>query len=157
MCNVNEGRCKSVVNFGYFGSHLGAEFRVEVGKGFVEKEYLRFTDDCSSERNPLSLTAGKSLGLSLEITLKTENSRRASDLFVDFFLRLFTEFKTERHIVVHSHMRIKSIVLENHRYISVLGLNVVHKFTVDVKFAVGNLFKTGYHTERGRFSATRGT
>ena len=154
VSNVNEGGCKSVMKFGYFGSHLSAEFRVEVGKGFVEKEYLRFADDRSSERDPLSLTAGKSLRLSLEITFKTEDSCGSSYFFVDFRLGFFTELKTERHIVVYGHVRIKSIVLENHRYISVLGLNVVHKLSVNVKLAVRNLFKTRYHTKRCRLSAT---
>ena len=89
----------------------------------------------------------------MKVSFKTENSRSLFNLFVDFSLGLFTKFKTERHIVVNGHVRIKRVVLENHRDISILGLNVVHKFAVDIKFTVGNFFQTRDHTKSGGLTA----
>ena len=44
-------------------------------------------------------------------------------------------------------MRIKSVVLENHRNISVLRSNVVYESVADKEFAFGDFFKTCNHTQ----------
>ena len=152
--NVNERGGKSVMDLGDFRSHLCAEFRVEVGKRFVEKEYFRFADDRTAERDTLSLTAGKRLRLSAQVHFDTEDSRGFLHPFVDFRFGNFSQFQTERHVVVNGHVRIKRVVLEHHRDIPVFRRNVVFQFAVDIQFAVGNFFKTRDHTERCRFTAT---
>jgi len=52
-------------------------------------------------------------------------------------------------------MRIQRIILKHHRNISVLRFYVVYKRIADIEFAGSDFFKTGYHTKRGGFSATR--
>jgi hypothetical protein len=54
-------------------------------------------------------------------------------------------------------VRIKSVVLENHRNLSVLRCYVVNKTGTDEKFTLGNLLKTCDHTKSGGFTATRRT
>ena len=51
-------------------------------------------------------------------------------------------------------MRIKRVVLENHRDISVLRSYVVNELVADEKFAFGDFFKTCDHTEGSCFTAT---
>ena len=51
-------------------------------------------------------------------------------------------------------MRIKRIVLENHRYIAILRSNVVNKLVTDVDFTVGNFLKTCYHSQGSGLTAT---
>ena len=48
-------------------------------------------------------------------------------IHIYFVFRCFAELKTERHIFVNRHMRIQSVVLENHCNISVFRSDVVHK------------------------------
>ena len=64
-----------------------------------------------------------------------------------FILRSFTELKTKCHVLKNCHMRIERIVLENHRYISVLRSNIIHKFSAYVKLTFRDLFKTCDHTK----------
>ncbi len=52
-------------------------------------------------------------------------------------------------------MRIKRIVLENHRYITVFRSNIINKLVTDVDLTVGNFFKSRNHTESGGFTAAR--
>ena len=105
----------------------------------------------SSRRNTF---AGQSLGLSVEQVGDIKYSCRFFDATLDFFFSDLAELKTERHIFEDGHMRIKSIVLEHHRYISVFGSDVIDALVVDIKFTFGNFFKTGDHTERGCFAAS---
>ena len=155
--DVDEGGGEAGVQLGDFRSHRSAELRVQVGQRFVEKEHFGFADDGTAERDTLSLTAGQSLGLSGQIVGDAENFRRRLDLLVDDFLRHLSQFETERHVVVHGHMGIQSVVLENHRDVPVLGNDVVDEFAVDVQFARRNFFKAGDHTQRRGFPAARRT
>ena len=78
MRYVYECCAKSLVELGNLRSHRSTELSVEVGKRFVEKEYLRLTNDSTTERNTLSLTAGKSLRLSVEKMTVMSRIRAAS-------------------------------------------------------------------------------
>ena len=152
--DVNKGGCKLVVKLGDFGSHLHTQFCVEVGQRLVEKEYLRFTDYCTTERDTLTLTAGKSFRLTGEKRFDAENGCGFTHAGIYFLGIYFAQFKTERHIVVNGHVRIQSVVLEHHRYIAVLRIGVVYQLIVDVKLARGDFFQTGNHTQGGGLTAT---
>ena len=56
-------------------------------------------------------------------------------------------FKTESHVLKNCHMRIQSIVLENHGDISVLRHDIIHQLVAYVKLTFGAFFKTGNHSE----------
>lgn len=51
-------------------------------------------------------------------------------------------------------MRVQRITLENHGDITVLWLDVINQFVIDVQFAVGNIFQAGYHAQSSGFSAS---
>ncbi len=51
-------------------------------------------------------------------------------------------------------MRIQCVVLENHRDISVLRLDIVDDFAIDLQCAGGNVLEAGDHTERCGFAAS---
>ena len=52
-------------------------------------------------------------------------------------------------------MRVERVALEDHRDVTVLGLNVVYELAVDVELAARNLFQAGNHAQRRRFAAAR--
>ena len=141
------------MELGNFRSHRSAEFRVEVRERLVEKEYLGLADDGTSQSDTLALTAGKSLGLSRKIIGNAEDFRRGLYFLVDDFLGYLAEFQTECHIIVNGHVGIKSVVLENHCDVSVLGYDVVDELSVDIQFARRDFFEPRYHTERSGFTA----
>ena len=137
-----------------FSSHLYTKLSIEVGERFVHQEYLGFTNDSTTERNSLSLTTGKSLRLSFEKMFNIKDTSCFMNSLVDFFLGSLTKLKTECHVFKYGHMRIKSIVLENHCNISVLGSDVVNETIADVKFAFCDFFQTCNHTESCGLTAT---
>ena len=77
---------ESLVELCELGSHRCTELSVEVGQRFVEQEYLRFTDDCTTKCDTLLLTAGKSLRMSVEEVRDIKNSCGFFNAALDFFL-----------------------------------------------------------------------
>ena len=154
MGNIKEGSLETLVNLGKLGPHLGAELSVKVGERLVKKEYLRLTDDCAAESNTLLLSAGESLRAAIKQVDDVENTGSFLNAALDLFLRSLAELKSERHVVENGHVRIKSVVLEDHRDIAVLRGNIVHQLIADEEFAFGDLFETGDHSQSGGFAAS---
>ena len=155
-----------------FASHLNSEFGVEVGKRFVHKEKFRLSYDRSAQSNSLHLTAGKFFRFSVEILSEIENFGRVENFFLYFFFRVMAKifygiavfvrydvavfilfnilclfrFEREGDIFENGHVGIQRVVLENHRYISVLAREIISHYSVDVKVARSYFFKSRYHS-----------
>ena len=153
MGNIDEGGLEALMELGDLSSHLNAQLSIEVGKRFVHKEDLGLTNDGTTESNALSLTAGKSLGLTVEEMLDIEDAGSFLNALVDLGLGGLAELKTESHVIINSHVRIQGVVLEYHGDIAILGSNVVNEFVANVEFAVRNFFKTSNHAQGGGLSA----
>jgi hypothetical protein len=142
------------VELGDLNTHLNTEFRVEVGQRLVHEEYLRVTYDSTAESNTLTLTTGESLRLSVEEVLDLEDLSSFLNTALDLITSYLTELKTESHVIEYCHVRIQSVVLENHRDITVLRENVIDETIVDVDLTLGDIFETSDHTKGGGLTAT---
>ena len=140
-----------------FCSHCNSQLSVKVWKRFVHKEYLRITHDSTAHSNTLSLTARQSLRLSVKKMFNIKNFCSLRNTLLNLVFRSLSKFQTERHILKYCHMRIKSVVLENHCYISVLRSNIIYKTSADVKLTFGNFFKTCNHSKRCWLTTSRRT
>ena len=85
--------------------------------------------------------------------LDIEYSGGFLNLARNLILRGLSELKTECHVLEYRHMRIQSIVLENHCDISVLRGDIVNQSVAYVQLAVGDFLKTCDHTKCSGFSA----
>jgi hypothetical protein len=63
--------------------------------------------------------------------------------------------QAERHVLGHGHLRVKGIVLEDHRDVAILGRQVVHHPAADLHRPAGDVLKSGYHPQGGRLPAAR--
>ena len=100
-----------------------------------------------------TLTTGHSLRLSVEQVRQVEDSCSLFYLTGDLVLRHLAELQAECHVLKYGHVRVQSVVLENHRNISVLRSNVVNESVSDVKLALADLLKTCDHTKCGGLTA----
>ena len=144
---VDECCTESLVDLCKLSSHGCTELSVQVGERLVEKEYLRITNDSTTQRNTLLLTTGKSLRLSFEKVRNVENTCSLFYAALDLLLGSLAELKTECHVIKYGHVRIKSVVLENHRDITVLRCYVVYESVADEELTFGDLLKTCDHTK----------
>jgi hypothetical protein len=74
----------------------------------------------------------------------------------DFGFGGLAKLKPESHIVVHAHMRVQRVILENHRDVAVFGGYIVHELVAYVQLTFGNFLQTGDHTQSGGLAATGG-
>ena len=154
VSNVDKGGSNVLVKLGKLGSHRCTELSVEVGERLVKKEYLGLTNDCTTKGNTLLLTTGKSLGLSVEKVCDVEDTSSLFYAALDLFLGSLVKLKAECHVLKYGHMRIKSVVLENHRDLSILRSYVVNELVADEELTLGDLLKTCYHSKSGGLTAT---
>ena len=152
--NVDKGGSELLMELGELGSHLSTELSVKVGERLVEEEDLGVTDDGTAESDTLLLTAGESLGLSVEQVSNVEDLSCFFDAALDLFLGSLVQLKAECHVLKYGHMRIKSVVLENHRDLSILRSYVVNELVADKEFTLGDLLKTCNHSKSSGLTAT---
>ena len=149
------------------GAHLVAQLRVKVRERLVHQQHLGASDDGAADGHALALAAGERLGLAVEelgdIKDLCRLAHAAVDLVVGHFLEMrlavrvrlrdLLELEREGDVFIDGHVRIKRIVLEDHRDVAVLGRDVVHLLAVDEELTAADLLETGDHAQRGRLAA----
>ena len=138
---------------GDLGSHLHAELGVEVGERLVHEEGGRLAHDRSSHGDPLALTTGELAGPLSELLGEFEDACRFLNPCVDFGLRCLGELEGETDVVPHGHVGVERIVLEHHRDVAILGLDIVDDVVADAHLAAGDLLEAGDHAECGGLAA----
>jgi hypothetical protein len=133
--------------------HADPELGVEVRQRFVHEERLRLPHDRPAHRHALALAAGQRGGLAREVRLQAEDLGRILDAAGDLALGCLAHLQAESHVLGHGHLRVKGIVLEDHRDVAVLGRQVVHDLVADLDGPAGDVFQSGDNPQGGRFPA----
>ena len=157
MSYVDEGGVDLLTKEDDLCSHLVTKLRIKVGERFVHKEYLGVTYHCTADSNSLTLTAGKRSGLSGQVLGNTKNLSGLGNLLIYLILGNLLETKAEGHILKNAEVRIKRVVLEYHRNVTVTGLEVVYNNAIDLDGTAGDVLKTCDHTKCGGLTASRRT
>ena len=137
------------------GAHLHPELGVQVGEGLVEQKDLGIADYGPTHRHPLSLAAGKLSRLAVEQALDAEDACRLVHAPSDLCFRVAAIDEAEGDIVEYREMRVERVVLEDHRDVAVLGLELVDPTAADADLAGADLLEPRDHPESGRFAAAR--
>jgi len=84
----------------------------------------------------------------VEQFLDAQDARGLPHTAIDLCLLEPAQHEPECHILVHGHVRIQRVVLEDHRDVAILGRDVVDTPAADVNFAAGRLLESGDHAQR---------
>ena len=147
VCDVDHSSIKPIVEATDFHPHLHAKFRIEVAQRFIEQEDLRVSDNCPTDRNTLTFTTGEMLRFTVQEVRNTQNLGGFRDTLVDLCFGIFAKFQPERHVLVHRHVRVEGIVLEDHGNVSIFRWDVVDAFIINIDIAFRYLFQPGDHPQ----------
>ena len=135
---------------------LRAQLGVEVRQRLVEEEDLRFAHDGSAHRHTLALTAGELARAPLQQRAQLEDTRGLAHARIDLGLGQLRDLQPIGHVVVHAHVRIERVVLEDHRDVALGGLDVVDHPPADRDLAAADLLQPGDHPQQRALAAARG-
>ena len=153
--HVDGRRAEALLQPEDLGTRLDAQRCVEVGERLVHEERLRLADDRPPERDPLALAAGELLRLALEEVAELERVGGLPDTPVDLGLGHAVVAKAEGEVVVHRHVWIEGVRLEDHGHVPSARRDVVDDAVADEDPAARDLLESGEHPQRGRLAAAR--
>ena len=146
---------QALVEAGDLRARLHAQLGIEVGERLVHEEDGRLTHDGATQGDALALAAGELARLAVEQVLAGEHGRRLVDAALDLGLGRLAQLQAEGHVVVHGHVRVQRVALEDHGDVAVLGGDVVDDPVADGERALGDLLEAGDHAQRGGLAAAR--
>ena len=76
-----------------------------------------------------------------------------TDATLDLIGRQTSDPQSVGHVLEHRHMRVKRIVLKNHRNIALGGFERVDDTTVDPNLASRDVLEACHHAQQGAFAA----
>ena len=91
-----------------------------------------------------------------DVCLEVEDLGGLVDLRVDLVLRSLCKLEREAHVLAHGHVRVERVVLEHHRDVAVLRLDVVDDLLVNGDRPPADLLEPGEHAQQRRLAAPRG-
>src|SRR5580704_5855719 len=144
------------MKFNQFGTHVGAQLRVQVGEWLIEKKDIRFADKSAAKRHTLLLPAREVARLARQKRFELQEPRDRSDLGKPNRLRHAAFLQRIGDVLGNRHVRIKSVGLEHHRYIALGRRNVVHYTLPEADGASRRKLEAGEHAQGRRLPAAGG-
>ena len=155
MGHVDDRRVEILVEPLDLGSHLHAQLGIEVGQRLVHQEDGGIADQRAAERDALLLAARQLPGLALEKVGDVEHARCVAHLLVDLGRRHPAHLQREGEVLVDRLVGVERVVLEHHRDVPVLGIEVVDDAVADHDVAAGDRNEPGDEVEGRRLAAAR--
>ena len=147
--HVDGGDAQVTLECGDLGTGLYTELGVQVGQRFVHEEHLGFADDCAAHGDALTLATGERLGLAVEVGGQIEDLGRFFNALANNVLGFASDLEGEAHVVCNGHVRVQSVVLEDHRDVAILGGDVGDVAVANEDAARVDIFEACEHAERG--------
>ena len=155
MGHVHGGDAQLTLQRSNLGTGLDTQLGVQVGQRLIHEEDLRLTDNCTAHCHTLTLTTGKCLRLTIQVGLQVEDACCFLNALSNLSLGGACDLQCEAHVLANGHVRVQSVVLEDHCDVAVLRLYVGDVLIANEDTAGVHVFKTCEHSQ-GRGLATTG-
>ncbi len=136
-----------------FRPHLDAQLGVEVRKRFVEQKDLRIAHDRPPHCDTLPLPAGQLPRVARKIRGDMEDIGGPFNARLNFVFWRIAQFEPETHVLFDGFVRVKRVILEDHRNVAVSGRQVVDHSRADLDLSLGDRLETGDHSQKCGFPA----
>ena len=155
MGDVDRGHAQAFMQLGQGRAHRDTQLGIKVGQRLVHQERLRLAHDGPAHRDPLPLPAGERGRLALQVLLDAQHRGHLADPAPDLVVRQLALLEAERQILLHRHMRVKRVVLEHHRDVTILGRQVIDDLAADADRAGRYLLQPRDRPQRRGLAASR--
>ena len=141
-----------MVQAGDLVAHLDAQRGIQIGERLVEQQDLGLTRHGAPHGDALALATGKLLGLAIQQLLKLEDARRFHHALFDVVLVGLGKLEAEGHVLVHRHVRVERIGLEDHAHAALTRGEVIDQIAGDMHLTLGDRFQPGDQAQQGRLA-----
>jgi hypothetical protein len=125
-------------------------------KRLVEQEHRGLAHDRAAHRHALALPPDSCRGLRARSGPSSRIPAARSTRGLDVVLREAAILRPVRHVVEHAHVRVQRVVLEHHRDVAVLGLELVDHAVADDDLARRDGLRARDHAQERRLAAPEG-
>ena len=155
MSHIDRGHTKPALQRSNLSSGLNTELRIQVRQGLVHEEYLGLSHNGATHGNPLALTTGQSLGLTVQVGLEVQKLGGFEDARCSLILVDAGNLESESHVFRHRHVGVEGVVLEDHGDVPVLRRNIGDITVTDQDSSIVDFFQAREHAKRGGLPAAR--
>ena len=155
MGDVQSRHAEPSLDAGDLGAHLDAELRVEVGQRLVHQEHARLAHYRPAHRDALALAAGQLARGAVDPLGEAQQLGCLVDLLFDLGLGHPSKLQGKADVLGDCHVRVQGVVLEHHRYVTVLRRHVVDDAVSYAQRALGDVLEARHHAKSGRLAAAR--
>ena len=134
--------------------HLLAQFEVESTERLIEKQHFGLIDEGASQRDALSLSAGKLARLACAITGQLDQFQHVLGGTVSFGLSGAPHHQPIGHIVKNAEMRKQRIILKDRVDVAPVGRHAASTFAKDLNLAVSRLLEACNQPQTGCLART---
>ena len=114
MSDVNHRRAEPPVQSSNLAAHLDPQLGVEIRERFIEKKRLGLLYNCTTDGDPLALTARQLRRLAIEKMGDLQNVGGAGDPRGNLGLADLLTNEAKAQILAHAHVPVESVGLEHH-------------------------------------------
>ncbi|AEW72855.1 hypothetical protein EcWSU1_01416 [Enterobacter ludwigii] len=153
--NHHAGHPHALKDIHHFQLHTVTQFFIQGTHRFIEEQQLWPFRQASGQRHALTLATRELMRFTLRELLHVHQAEHLRHAGGDFGFRQFVLLKTKGDILLHRHMGEERVRLEHHVYRALIRRHAGKIDTIQHDLPGGRLFKTGQHTQQGRFTAAR--
>ena len=102
------------------------------------------------------MAARQCFGLTVEVVGEVQQAGGFFHALADFFLVHLGELQREAHVFGHGHVRVESVVLEDHGDVAVFRIGHGDVIVADQNLPRVHKLQTGQHAQGGRFTTAGG-
>ena len=136
--------------------HVLAELQVESAERLVQEQDTRLVDERTAERDPLLLSSGQLLRLTLGETTETDELEHLGDPPLELILRDALALEPEGDVVLDRHVREERVALEHRVDVPLVGRQSDDVLVAEEDPPLGRLLEAADHPQRRRLAAPGG-
>ena len=156
MGDHHAGHAHALEDIDHFKLHTVAQLFIQRAHRLIKQQQFRAFCQAAGQGHALALAAGELVRLTLRELLHVHQAQHLGHARGNFSLRQLILLQAKGDILLHRHMREQRVGLEHHVDRALIRRHAGEVHAVEHDLPGGGLFKTGQHTQQGRFTTARG-